>query len=354
MIPRVLCLPMLCMAIFLLVVDFAQAADEDNCLMCHKHRFIGRIDENGKRWNYHVDEFMFNHSLHRNIKCRDCHTHITKIPHELVKQPVDCSSQCHIKPPFSQKKFSHENIIAIFSKSAHGVQPSDSEMQRQSQPHCKYCHLNPLYSDMSEQQHLGKDSLQRCRNCHLQQGVTQAFKHITHRLRKKTTRNPQEIVKLCAKCHADAKMMSTLKVSEKAISAVESYNRSIHGKLVQLGSQKAADCISCHASNALHDIYKKGDIKATIAKANISETCRQCHQQSNDIFVKIAVHPDLHHEESSVIHTINIMLRFALYGTVLGLVGLMALETRGRRKKGIKYLLRNGSSWRRARRKQSR
>ena len=344
--PHMICLPMLCMVILLSVVDFAQAADEDNCLMCHRHRFVGRIDENGKRWNYHVDEFMFNHSLHRNIKCRDCHTNITRIPHDPVTQPVGCASQCHIKPPFAQKKFSHENIVTVYNKSAHGVQSSDPDLLRRSKPHCKYCHLNPIYSDMTEQQHVGKSPLQRCRNCHLQQGVSQAFKHITHRLRRKTTRNPQEIVKLCAKCHADTKMMSGLNVSKKARAAVESYNRSIHGKLVRLGSQKAADCISCHASNALHDIYKKEDPKATIAEANIAETCKQCHEQSNDIFVKIAVHPDVNHKDNTVIHSLNIMMRFALYGTILGLVGLMALETRGRRRHGIKYLLRDGTSWR--------
>ena len=57
----------------------AEAADKENCLMCHRYRFVGRIDENGKRHNYHVDEKSYNGSVHRNVPCRDCHTYITKI-----------------------------------------------------------------------------------------------------------------------------------------------------------------------------------------------------------------------------------------------------------------------------------
>jgi len=34
----------------------ADAADKENCLMCHKYPFVGRVDEDGKRINYHVDE----------------------------------------------------------------------------------------------------------------------------------------------------------------------------------------------------------------------------------------------------------------------------------------------------------
>jgi hypothetical protein len=43
------------LCILLFGVSQAEAADKKNCLLCHKHR-VGRIDENGKRWNYNVDE----------------------------------------------------------------------------------------------------------------------------------------------------------------------------------------------------------------------------------------------------------------------------------------------------------
>jgi hypothetical protein len=58
------------------------------------------------------------------------------------------------------------------------------------------------------------------------------------------------------------------------------------------------------------------------------------------------VHPGTKHEENLFIYIASIGLGYALYGSVLSLVGLMLLETFGRRKDGIKFLLRNGTSWR--------
>ena len=140
--------------------------------------------------------------------------------------------------------------------------------------------------------------------------------------------------------------MKKLNVSQKAQTAVESYNRSIHGKLVQLGSQKAANCISCHASNALHDIYKKDDPRATIYKDNISKTCHQCHEKTNSSFIQIAVHPSKEHEADPIIYLVSIFFRVVLYVAVFSMVGLMLFETFGRWTDGIRFLLRGGTSWR--------
>ena len=314
--------------------------------MCHKYSFMGRIDEKGKKLNYHVDESSFNSSIHRNISCRDCHTNINKIPHDPVDKEVNCANVCHIKPPFSQEKFSHEKIIEVYNNSIHSIKPNDPGNLKEAKPYCKYCHLNPLYERISEKLVVYEETLRRCFNCHSERGVTQAYNHITHRLRRKTSRSPQEIVALCAKCHQNVEMMKQFNVSERAILAVESYNRSIHGKLVRLGSQKAADCISCHASNVLHDIYKGDDVRATVYQENLKKTCHQCHENTNSWFVKVAVHPSVKHDASPMIYLMSIGLKFALYGSVLGLVFLMLLETFGRRRDGIKLLLRKGTTWR--------
>lgn len=323
----------------------ADATDEYNCLMCHRHRLSGRIDENGKRWNYNVDEAIYNHSVHRNIECRDCHTTITKIPHDPITEAVSCANQCHIKPPFAQKKFSHQKIVDLYDQSAHGIRASDPEDLKQAKPYCKYCHSNPLYSRISEERVSYSETLRRCLNCHPESGVTQAYMHMTHRLRKRTSRSSREIVQLCAKCHQDVALMKKLKVSATAQDAVATYNQSIHGKLVQLGSQKAANCVNCHASSALHDIYKKDDERATIYKDNLLKTCQQCHATPTGWFVGIAVHPKAEHKESPIVFYMSIFLRLSLYGAVITMVGLMLFETFGRRREGIKLVLKNGTSW---------
>ncbi|UCD78143.1 MAG: hypothetical protein JSW26_22455 [Desulfobacterales bacterium] len=324
----------------------ANAADEYNCLMCHKHRYSGRIDENGKRWNYNVDEGLYNKSVHRLVECRDCHNYITRIPHDPITQVVDCANQCHIKPPFAQENFSHQRIIDIYNRSAHGVKPTDSEALKQAKPYCKFCHLNPIYARISEKNVDYEETLRRCYNCHPQSGVVQAYLHMTHRLRKKTSRSSREIIELCAKCHQDVDLMKNLKVSQTALDAVETYNQSIHGKLVRLGSQKAADCVSCHASAGLHDIYKKDDERATIYKENLMKTCHQCHETPTSWFAGIAVHPKEKHQESRIVFYMSIFLRVSLYGAVLSMVGMMLFETYGRRRDGIKLVLRDGTTWR--------
>ena len=332
--------------VVLTATEPAAAEDKENCLMCHKYKYLGRISEEGRKHTYHVPESIYAKSIHRNVPCRNCHTTITKIPHDPVTEPVNCASLCHVKPPHADKKFSHEEIIEIYDDSVHGIEPDDPLQLKESQPNCKFCHLNPIYTRLGQDLVDYDKTLKRCLNCHQKKGVTQAYVHVTHRLRKKTSRSPREIVQLCAKCHQDKEMMKKLDVSEDVLLAVETYNRSIHGKSVMLGSDETADCISCHASSKLHDIYKKENEKATINKDNIQATCKQCHEQTNSWFVRIAVHPRIEKEKDPVVYFASIFFRLALYGSLFSMVGLMLLETYGRKKEGIKVMLRRGTTWR--------
>ncbi len=322
----------------------AEAADKENCLMCHKYRQIGRIDEQGRKRSYYVNENIYANTTHRNVPCRDCHTYITRIPHDPVTEEVNCANQCHIKPPFSKENFSHKKIIDIYNKSVHGIKEEDSEELKAAKPYCKYCHLNPIYREVAAER-IAPTTLLRCLNCHDKKGVTQAYKHITHRLRRKTSRSPQEIVELCSKnCHEDVEKMAKFKVSHESLEAVETYKASMHGKSVLLGSQDSADCISCHASSAIHDIYKKDDKNATINIANRAKVCEQCHEGVNERFIRIDVHQNL--EKDPILHFAAINLTFAFYGSVFGLLGLALLETIGRKKDGIKWQIRQGTTWR--------
>jgi hypothetical protein len=337
---------MVFMIVMLAAVSPLEAADKENCLMCHKYRFMGRIDENGKRINYNVDEFMISNSTHRNVPCRDCHTTVTKLPHDPVKEEVNCGNECHIKPPFSDENFSHAKIIDIYQKSAHGVKIEDSNELKKAKPNCKYCHLNPFFERVDEETISFDETLLRCLNCHQEKGVTQAYKHITHRLRRKTSRSPQEIVSLCSKCHEDLEQMKKFNVSKENLEAVETYKSSIHGKANALGSQETADCVSCHSTAAIHDIYKKDNPKAMVNEDNLTETCQQCHEEVNKGFIQIDVHSRIERDEKPVLFYLNTGLKLVLYQTVLGLTFLLLLETFGRRKDGIKFQLRRGTTWR--------
>jgi hypothetical protein len=325
----------------------ANAADKENCLMCHKYRQIGRIDEAGRQRSYFVDEKIYANTTHRNVPCRDCHNYITNIPHDTVKEEVNCANECHIKPPFSKENFSHKKIIDVYNRSVHGVKEDDTDELKKAKPYCKYCHVNPLFTNVDEKRISFEKSLSRCINCHERKGVTQAYKHMAHRLRQKTSRSTQEIVQMCSKnCHADLVLMSKFKVSKESLEAVETYNESIHGKAVALGSQDAADCVSCHATSAIHDIYKKDEKHSTVNPINRINTCEQCHKNVNDRFVQIDVHSGIERHEKPVLYFTNLALTFVFYGSVFGLIGLALLETVGRRRDGIKWQIKRDTTWR--------
>ena len=325
----------------------AAAADRENCLMCHKYPSLARIGTDGQVKNYHVSEHIFLNSLHGQVGCRECHTTIKKFPHDPVKEEVHCGNVCHIKPPFAEQNFTHKKIIEVFKSSIHAVKPGDSALMAASDPDCKYCHLNPLYQRVDEKTIAYGKTLDRCLNCHPSQGVSEAYRHVMHRLRHKTSRSSRQIVALCAGCHDNVSLMKELGLKGRALDAVPTYKESIHGKMITLGSQKAADCISCHASSLIHDIYKPDNPKSTINAMNLQTTCKNCHKKINKYFVQIAVHPSIEAPRNPVLFIIsNMVLRLMMYGTVFGLMGLLFLETFRRRRDGARMKLRSGTSWR--------
>jgi len=330
------------------MISTAAAADEENCLMCHKYPSMARIGEDGLVRNYFVSEHIFLNSLHGKVACRGCHTYIKKFPHDPVTVKVNCANECHIKPPFSDENFSHRKIIDVFNTSVHLSKPDDPPLMRESDPDCKYCHLNPLYKRVDENTISYGKTLDRCLNCHQRKGVTEAYRHMMHRLRHKTSRSSQEIVSLCAEnCHGDIQLMKQLGITGVGLEAVETYKESIHGKMTTLGSEKAADCISCHASSLIHDIYKKENPKSTINEQNLLKTCENCHKKINKYFVQIAVHPSIKAPHNPVLFVIsNLVLRMIMYGTVFGLMGLLFMESFRRKKDGISMKIKSGSSWR--------
>ncbi len=88
------------------------AGDELNCVLCHKHRGLSRIDENGNFRLFYINEALFEEGPHVRVKCLDCHIDISKIPHEPAKK-VDCTTECHLNEPSSKKPFSHKPVGAI-------------------------------------------------------------------------------------------------------------------------------------------------------------------------------------------------------------------------------------------------
>lgn len=139
---------------------------------------------------------------------------------------------------------------------------------------------------------------------HQEAGVFCSFCHggnpasYDHAMDKKTgfvsKPKPKEGVLLCARCHADVRMMRQYGLRTDQFSE---YKTSIHGKLLwEKDDSNVATCISCHG---VHNIMKKDVPYSSIFRLNIPETCAKCHSDAKRMKAyKIPIDQFLQYRES--------------------------------------------------------
>ena len=91
-------------------------------------------------------------------------------------------------------------------------------------------------------------------------------------------------IQVCGPCHSD------LKLSEKydlPPEQVPSYGESFHGLAARGGSQRVANCASCHG---VHNILPSTDPDSHTHADNLAETCGQCHPGAGTRFTIAPVH----------------------------------------------------------------
>jgi cytochrome b subunit of formate dehydrogenase len=138
---------------------------------------------------------------------------------------------------------------------------------------CGNCHLG-IYEEFkssihSRQVNDTEKELPVCSDCHLS--------HTISRVDQSGFR--QEIIDQCGKCHSDV---------------MASYFDTFHGKVSRLGSTATARCYDCHGA---HNIHPTSDPRSTLSRANVVETCKACHPNSNRKFVGYLTHAT-HHDRT--------------------------------------------------------
>jgi hypothetical protein len=68
--------------------------DEDGCLTCHQYPGLVRLEKGDGIKVLHIDEKRYFTSPHGKLRCRQCHTVISKVPH-TGETATDCTSKCH-------------------------------------------------------------------------------------------------------------------------------------------------------------------------------------------------------------------------------------------------------------------
>ena len=332
--------------------------DDEACLMCHKYPKMGRVDDDGFQKAYYVIPEIFSKTVHRNVPCRDCHYYIKQLPHRPVTEGVRCDRECHsIENPSTGKPFSHKPIYDTFKTSVHGREKVAEGLDK-DKPYCITCHTNPLYNE--EEEAPPKKITDRCVVCHEDEKF--AFKWYNHTSRRirEVKRDTQEIVKLCSRCHADQEIIARHKadadasgreIGEKYTIAAESYQNSFHGKVAKYGNKQVANCLNCHASPdnyymSVHELLPSRDPASPVNENNRVKTCRQCHKTADASYAMIDPHPTHDKELNKFNYYAEIIYGIVGDVALAVLVGLSLFETIGRKRDGVSWVLRNGTTWR--------
>ncbi len=203
------------------------------CLKCHnqKPETAGRVPGQAP----YVDPDHYRQSVHATIACTQCHEDVQP----GNKPSVIVGGRELAKKVDKSCQKCHADIAKVYETSSHGK----------------------LFQE-------GKETA-LCSDC-----------HGSHNIRK--TSDPESLVyplnsvQTCVKCHG--------------YKYEETYEESFHGRAVHLGSLTAATCVSCHGS---HGILGPEDPASSVNKANVPETCAQCHLKARPNFSNGTEHAEL-------------------------------------------------------------
>jgi hypothetical protein len=252
----------------------------DDCLACHGDPAAKRDD--GR--SIGVDPKVFDASTHGPLACVDCHSALaaaTDFPHAAALDKVKCAS-CH-----DDIGSQYHDSIHAWAKEKAGLVVA---------PSCADCHGKHdvrAHTDPTSRVYRTRIP-ETCGSCHA--GIQQQFDKGIHsaRLKKGDSRAPS-----CVDCHtthriqrADSerwRLSVTAECGSCHAQVVESFRRTFHGKVTELGFTRVAACADCHGA---HDIRPAGDPSSMVSKARLVETCSRCHPGANERFVAYDPHPN--------------------------------------------------------------
>lgn len=282
----------LSLATTLFVLGFAAAAHaqapgavkppgNDDCLACHGDVEAKR--ENGT--SIGLDPAVFAASKHGPLACVDCHQDLSTLqefPHPEKLARVACAT-CH-----DEEGSKYHDSIHSWAKEKAGLSTVA--------PACADCHgkHDIRGTDDATGRVFRANVPATCGSCH--QGVVASYDKGIH---AQSLKSGNAAAPVCTDCHSAHTIQRAdndrfrLNVANECGTChgdvVDSFRRTFHGKVTELGFSQVAACADCHGA---HDILPASDPASKIAPANLVQTCATCHAGANASFVKYDPHPN--------------------------------------------------------------
>jgi len=256
----------------------ASPATSEDCLACHGDADAKRPDGRSMA----IDAARFGTSIHAAIACADCHADAGReLPHPDRLAKVACGS-CH------------DEVAGKYHDSMHAWAKEKAGLV--GAPSCADCHgTHDITPHTERTSRVYRDRVPAtCGGCHA--GVREKYDAGVHgaALKKEASNAP-----VCVDCHTTHAITRTdtdawrLRVTGECgtchAKVVESFRRTFHGKVTELGSARVAACADCHGA---HDILPAANRASMVSKVRLIETCGRCHQGATETFVQYDPHPN--------------------------------------------------------------
>ncbi len=276
----------------------ATSDEAETCLACHGDRDLRVTLENGETASLFMDQNLLAKSVHKALRCTDCHAGLDQVPHpkrhyrNLAQFHASFSESCktcHFENYTKTLDSVHYRLLVrgdVFAPTcvkchgSHDIAPPAKPRSRISHT-CATCH-EAIFDAYTKSVH-GKALLTEqnqdvpvCTDCHRSHDIADP------RNRAWLLKTPA----LCGRCHANKKLMSKYGLSTAVLST---YLADFHGTTASFGAEGSqgsnqpvvALCVDCHG---IHDIGKATGSSAIALRKNLVHTCRKCHPGASQNF----------------------------------------------------------------------
>lgn len=283
----------------------------ERCLTCHgDENEKTDVRDDGSPVTLFIEHEKIAASVHGELRCTQCHTTLSLVPHRQAPKVVVGCVECHRETwakhqndpdgKFERLKVVNEQIDN-FMDSVH-AQPSKLD-ESHTNATCYDCHdahtVGELGTQQREENRLKNPEL--CGRCHQEQlAEYRTSDHGKAVLEKKDGK-----AAVCSDCHTTHAITSPEEdAAKKAITkncgdchedAQRTYFASYHGQVHRLGYTNTAKCHDCHGG---HGVRGKDDPTSAIHADNRLENCKNCHTDANENFLGFWPHGDADDREN--------------------------------------------------------